>query len=144
MRRYIHGICSFCSFRLLCVNIIFNLQSYFYSLQSLDEVNIITSHLQIKTESCRRLHNLLKVMSQEAEAGLEPSFARIQNLHILLLSHQTASVRCQKIKRASQLEMMGIIETGSLILICGPLTDNFTPGEAAHPEDRMENTELIP
>lgn len=64
VRRYIHGICSFCSLRLLCVNVIFNLQSYFYSLQSFDEVNIITSHLQIKTESCRRLHNLLKVMSR--------------------------------------------------------------------------------
>lgn len=45
--------------------------------------------------------------SQEAEAGLQPSSARIQNLHILLLSHKAASVRYQKIKRASQLETMG-------------------------------------
>ena len=64
VRRYIHGICSFCLLRLLCVNIIFNLQSYFYSLQPFDEVNIITSRLQIKTEGCQRLHILPEVISR--------------------------------------------------------------------------------
>lgn len=79
--------------------------------------------------------------------GFEPSSAWIQNLHTVLLSYQAASVRCQKIKRVSKLETNRGLNRKRKSDSHGwtlQISDHFTPSHAAHPEDRVEDTELTP